>query len=569
VLIDDAVYLLFKQDSTSTTTSKACVQAAWGDIYVQTPGKHASTVADSGSLAKKQAQFLLSHMTMQAEASRFAVNNRVTFHPVDIFLIFATSFDREFFRGDAAAGTTSSVVAFAAGTVGAADMWIGKALHCVEGANKGEARVITDNDADSITVERAFTNAAGAGEEHQVRNTIYDVLPIGWGMGIDSNRIDVSAFEVLRETYLPGEEIDRFVLGVEGEFDIFKMLQEYILTPYGIALYPDTTTGKNTPCFMGQALANGVVDTYVSITDADIYDSGDIQHTFTNPVGMIKVEVRKTNYTGKIAMGFGEVESIYIRSAEIESAFTDDETETLEIKPLFDSERTVSPLLVRLYGLAMQYAIPPPVWTAPLDLSLWPQLHPGALVSITVANLVDSFAGARNWTTVIGRVLGMSLELKDKPVFSAQIELFFDTIAGGKIAPAATVTAKGNDANGDYFVVSTNAWTNNLAITTALSDADSWHFVTGDLIELRDVLGALKEAETIKGFGAAYTTGLANTTDGTRIYVVGAIASAIAAGDYVTFQPWQAGNTARMEGFAAYATAAGVLTGPDTAKEYA
>jgi hypothetical protein len=562
IAIGDSIYLLFKQDPTTATTNQSRVLASWADAYYVDPGQK-STSDSSESLAKKKATFLLNHWSLQKDFNRFVVNNYVTYHPIDIFLIFATSFDREFFRADTIAGSTTTVINFTVGTVGATNIWAGKALHCVEGANKGEARTIASNDADTITVDRAFSGAPAAAQEYQVRNSIYDVLPIGWGMGIDSNKIDIEEFEVLREKYFPGEEIDRFVLGAEGELDLQKFLQENILTPYGISLYFNIDTGKITPNNMGQAFDDGVVEDYEALTNADIIDVGDLSHSFTNPIGFVKLDIRKFLFHSEGGGGaFDKVETMYIRSDELESGFSDEETEVIKFKAMFDSERTVSPLIVRLYGLAAQYSIPPPVVPMTLDLAKYLNLYPGKFVSITLENVTNSYTGARNWTNVVGRVLDLRMQLKDQPVCTAKVEIFFGTVAGAKIAPAATVTAKGNDGDGDYFTVNTNDWANDN------STKDSYKFVTGDLIELRSVTGAWKESETIKGFGTAFTTGDASGTDGTRIYVVGAIASAIVAGDYVTFQPWSAANTARMDTYAAYADSAKTLAVTDPAKEY-
>ena len=112
-------------------------------------------------------------------------------------------------------------------------------------------------------------------------------------------------------------------------------------------------------------------------------------------------------------------------------------------------------------------------------------------------------------------------------------------------------------------MVNTEDFTNDSA------EKDAFYFRTGDLIELRTSAGAWKEFEEIKGFGTTFTTGLPDGTDGTRIYVVGTIAEAIVADDYVTFQTYSDNNTTRMDSYAAYADADEVLAVADAAKQYA
>jgi hypothetical protein len=88
----------------------------------------------------------------------------------------------------------------------------------------------------------------------------------------------------------------------------------------------------------------------------------------------------------------------------------------------------------------------------------------------------------------------------------------------------------------------------------SVSAVPSWYgFAVGDLIELRDATGSVKELEEIESFGAneASTPDDASTD---TVNVVGTIASAIATDDYITFQPWATATvTANMSNYCAQA----------------
>jgi hypothetical protein len=165
----------------------------------------------------------------------------------------------------------------------------------------------------------------------------------------------------------------------------------------------------------------------------------------------------------------------------------------------------------------------------------------------------------------VGRVLERGFFLNGgKLGFSASIEILAaQTI--GRIAPAAKVTSKGSDANGAYFVVED---TNFVADQT--NDKDWFYFAVGDRLDHRTADGATAGSWSIRaisGFGSNFASTPQAASD-SRVYVDGAIGSAITAGDYITFAAWSVSNTARMELYSAYATAAGALSGGDSAKRY-
>jgi hypothetical protein len=211
---------------------------------------------------------------------------------------------------------------------------------------------------------------------------------------------------------------------------------------------------------------------------------------------------------------------------------------------------------LRLTGLLGQYVVPPPVWSGPLDIELLFQLHPGKWVLInwnTPEYPTNPITGQRGWTNLIGRVTEMSIPTNGDLTFDVSIELF-QTILGGRIAPATQPTAKGSDANGNYFDVSANIYNANAPLFK-----DWFFWEVGDVLEWRDVNGARKAASsatgyTITGFG----TNFASTPDaatGNRIYVTEAITPAVTATDYLTFFPWSDAQANRKELYSALADA--------------
>jgi hypothetical protein len=175
----------------------------------------------------------------------------------------------------------------------------------------------------------------------------------------------------------------------------------------------------------------------------------------------------------------------------------------------------------------------------------------------------NPYSGIRGWSSLVGRVLSRSRDLK-KMLINVTIELLLENTIG-RLAPAAVVTSKGADGNGAYFVVEDSNF-----VAERDDDKDWWHFAVGDHLTHRDATGATKAAwamRSISGFGTNFVPD-PEDANSSRVYVDGAIGSAVAAGDYITFDAWAAGNTARMELYSAFATAAGALSGGDSARTY-
>jgi hypothetical protein len=523
-----------------------------------------------------------------------AQNGMETLNPVDVLCMFLFSTDREIARYDANGAATSMVVS-SASSFGVADQFIGCALHCVEGDNKFSARPITDNATDSCTVSPAFANAPADGNEYQIRNSVYDVLPVGWGLGCDCRMFDLDSIAKVRSTFLSRAVLGRFVLGDSGELDLWDLLKKNIMEPYGLYFYFDCSTRKIKLGYLCANLTDGVMYDYTSLSSSDFRSEGSLDHEFVPPIGRINLSVRGkedritsidagdySQIPGMAGLGRvsgqstttetrdagldGSKTTFTIRAVENENAFADTELDTLDLSAVFDTEDSAHFLVSRLSQLVSTYSVPPPCWQGQIDVAKYVDLALGSWVSMTWASFpTNPHTGARGWSSAAGRVLEKVLLLDSRALeFTATIEMHAEIGAFGLISPGSTVTAKGNDGNGDYFTVNDNDW-------TAEQDRKDWYgLAVGDLITWRSTTGVVvRSGMEITGFGTNFAS-TPETAVGSRVYVDDHGLDAVSSGDYLILDAWSANNTTNMDTFSAYADGAtGLLTGGDAARKYA
>ncbi len=526
-----------------------------------------------------EVRFLLDNRLDDSKRSRFTMpaaggGSIVSRNVVDVALMFMTSTNAEFVRDDAEAGSTTTNIVVS-GTPFAslgADYWAGYALFAVEDDNLGEARVITSSGDSNITVDEAFTNTPTTGAEYQVRNTIYDVLPIGWGMGIPHWKIDLDAWENMRDRYFAGANLGAFAIGDEDRLDLWKMLQDNIFRPFGILPYINRTTGKLSARHVGEVAPTGIDETYEAIGASDMLAIGDIDVVPRAPAGAIDLEVRgaatlpgyyqfylkfpDTRFINPLASG--PHAKVTIRSVELDTIFAADELSTLKVQAHLNDVDHVGYLSARLIAHLRRYANPPPEVEIQLNMSWILKLNIGEIYSLTDStrrNPINPYTGARGWSGLLARVVGLKISLsRSNPGVMARFQL----LNGGnqaRIAPAAAVSSKGSDGGGDYFQCADFTY----ALDESSGNEDWSRFGDNDRVDLRDATGAVKESEVING-----------TPAGGKIYVDGTIASSIAAGDYLTFSAWSSSNTDNMDKYVALGDASETLgSDPDDAKEYA
>ncbi len=560
------------------------------DVLVDPKGPDGEPMLE---LLSGDVRFLLDNIGDEASTSRFGVNNEVRRNPMDVLLAFLTSLPSELAIFDTH-GTPGSATAINTAEQYADNLFAGYALFCVEGANKGEARTITSHSWNGsrtqFVVESAFSNAPSAGEEYQVRNTIYDVLPVSWGMGLDQGKLDVDAAEELRDTRLAGATLGRFVLGTT-DIDLLEMLRKEICQAYGILMYMDRLTGKLTFRDVGETLTSGVVQTYTSLAQASILEVGDIDMGVSLPIASIKVKTRPEKQAivgltaGQYSPTWGEMgqetiwgilqnvdvnaepQTIELRSPELQDIYPEDKLEGVEISAMLNSLADLDFVLNLAHGRLRRYNTPPP--RLPLTVSydmLAYDLQPGAVLSITHNATLDPYSGTVGLSGRLGRILKSRILLdEDNPGVELEAELI-PAVAGARIAPALKVSSKGSDGFGAYFVCDATAY--------VADDTDGAHlyFAVDDYIELRSKAGVAQQSNLkITAFGtnqASTPAAGAGSYSSFRVYVNAAISPSIQVGDYLTFYATASFASSRAGLYSEYATSAGVVVTGSAARKY-
>jgi len=216
------------------------------------------------------------------------------------------------------------------------------------------------------------------------------------------------------------------------------------------------------------------------------------------------------------------------------------------------------------------YTKPPPETDMNFAFSHVFDVEAGALLLITLTRegVYDPYVGQSDWNAQVCRALSVTKDLGGFAV-RARVQIL-PAIDGGKIAPAFSNGLTGTMTKGTSPNSFLGDATTYVQVRNAFVHSDLSEFVAGDLLELRDVNGALKEGTfTIESFGSneAATPAAADTD---QINVVEAIASTMAAGDYLTFAPWSGSNNSNMNQFAAYGDATDEELGAgDSPKKFA
>lgn len=511
--------------------------------------------------------WLLDTLQDEAGPNRFTVNNIVRHNVIDQALIWMTSCDSEFFRADAAAaGTTTTVNFTAPGWM--TDQWVGYALHCVEGTNKGQARVITGNDADTITVDTAFSAATHVGNEYQIRNSIYDVLPWGWGLQIHNVDINIDAWEDLRDRYLPDAVVGKYAVGDDPETDYWDLLVENLFRPYGIMPYVNRATGKLKPRFIFSLTTDAAFETLTAVTDADLLPGSfeDLDLLPRQPVTAIEITTRQS---GQPLVSEGGGPLLTIRAGDAELHYDANERGKMEITALLNDEDSLGELGAMHVARLRDLVKPCYESTIYLHNRLMLLVQAGSLLSITstACAVRDPYTNTAGLSSRPARVLSSRVRVEPggETLVECRVQLL-DPVDSARVAPACDVTSKGAVGPDEYFVID---WDNYVDEPVAYTVTDFMLFRAGDRVELRDVTGALKEGPfTIVDFGSNHSSD-PTTADQPWIFLLEVIASAIVAGDYLTFYQWDNSSTANMELYSAYADVTDEELGAgDAPKEY-
>lgn len=548
-----------------------------------------SLVLESGHIRKPpggtKVRFLLDSWPDSYDFNRFQIQRQIPTHPIDYALMFMLSTDNEYEVFDAAASSTSSVIKTSGLVSGLYD---GFALFAVEDDNKFYARTITSNTTTDITLEDAFPSSPTVGKEYQIRNSVYDVLPLGWGMGIQNSKIDVDSFLNVKEQ-IPTAKIDKFILGMDAKIDLWEFVQENLLKPFGVLTYFDFDTRKISARLIGDIPQDGIITDYPTIDTDDIYRVGDIDFSEHEPIGTVTLELRQSLngvirsvmfdfYDGTAAlpreldypasMSGGTVKAV-IRADEYQYFLGEERTSGVTIKAPLNSIASMDHLTIRAKALLARHALQLGVIDLDVDFALKDDLIVGApLVISSLPQAADQNLGVRGFTHVLGRVIARELSPDSPTTMRVSVELHESTTYG-KIAPACRLasTYNGSDGTSHWFVVNPTAY------VSESGDNDMHKFAVGDRIIVRKKTGepytgtTATSIYTIRSFGAndsATPTGASTNI----IRVTTAIGGTPGADDYLTLAPWSSSNTARMEEYAAYAGSDGTLEPSDAGRRY-
>ena len=573
---------LWKQDDDSASWVQIVVEASNYDL-----GQDYASVFD----VRTEISFLLDNYHDDKKYNRFTVNNAVRRNPVDVLLIFLTTMNGEFLKFDRVGAASATVID--SGLAMVENEWVGYALHCVESisGNLGDSRIIASNTAGGvITLDRPLTVAGfTVGDEYQIRNTLYDVLPFGWGMGIHNDHIDVDSFESVRDQYLGTEAVSGFAIGDADRIDMWDLLTANLARPYGFLVYVSRSSGKLSCRYVGEVAAqDGVGESYVVISADDILSFGEIETVPEAQLSKIELRVRSTRTASirpvpraqkfvKIAGGAGAWYddgwdyaeqsfstpgvsstglSIPIELVESESSEDSRDQTVMVVNAMFITAEEAGPLVERMIGRLSQESRVRSKCKIRVNNSFFPKIESGQIVIVsdtTRWNPANPFTASRGWSSVVCRVVSDNLSFAN-PGMELTLQII-GSITAAKIAPSADADGKATAGYGDYFSVHFGADSADFAIDKDTLDWD--HFAVADRLELRDATGLINTSGggpsvfTIASFGSNESSTPAGASDG-RINVNETILQTVAAGDYLCFATSSGSNTANMNEYAAY-----------------
>ena len=471
---------------------------------------------------------------------------------------------------------TATTINFAS-TIGYANQWAGYALHATEDSNIGEARVIVSNTTTSITVDTPFSSTPAASKEYQVRNTIYDVLPIGWGLGVPNEDIDLDSFERVRNTHLTDASLGNFALTLDKELDLWSLLKQNVAVPFNLFLYQNRTNGKLSCEYVAETIANYTATTIPTITSDMILDFSPIDLVPRAAVSHITIETRNANQTyieaaqvdnrfaGRTGSGTNPFvdndheHTITIRSDELDQVFDDSTLGSLSFSAKLNDTDSIGDLAARMTSRLRREARPAPEVDLLLNLSKLTTLQVGQLIKITDTDTFKPFnpyTGTRGFSQVVCRVLSLNIQLEGTPGLRVRVQILNEANTA-LVAPACAVSSYSSGT----FQIDVSQF--------AQAGGESWDYLfVGDRLELRDKNGAFKVAPLIISSFGANLSPLPSGASTDEINITTSPALTIATGDYLTFASYSASNTTNMDDYAAYADASTeLLSGGDVAKE--
>jgi hypothetical protein len=580
-----------------------------GEIAAEWSGQHDAALFAGGAAVA----LCLDNVSDDYELSRFQINHVVKRNPIDVLLMFMLTMPGEFdyLIRTSSSGKDTITDSSKAWTV---DEWAGYAAfvcqYTINNSNCFSTRRIESNTSDTLVLAEDLPATIAASTTMQIRNSIYDCLPFGWGLGIPWQRVDIEAFEQMRADYFSSASLGKFIIGTQAEMDIIEFLTENILRPYGIVLTLDRTTSKIKPVYVGSgAGSDGLTrQALVDVTKADIIDVGGMEYRpmraktrgliNTRPVARmtvsrsykrhdIKIKGEYINATlmtvftedGKekrrlpeFIPGLAEQVQIAIHPGNdmvVEAITENSDDTTLEIDAMLHTEDNLGGVDAAVIARLRRLAVPPPFCQIILSTAvLSNNIFPGSFLKINFADApVNPYYNERGWEDLVVRVAGIEYDLGGGRL-TCQCEVLGIQINSGMIAPACLADSQSAiAATPAYIGVSdTIAYTFSRLVRyqypfghASYAFHKDWQmFHVGDVIEIRDSDGSTRQTGlVITSFGSNAISDPYGTVGTPRINVDAALTVTIASDDYITYAAWSTSNSTDQDEYLATVTNAG------------
>lgn len=373
--------------------------------------------------------------------------------------------------------------------------------------------------------------STGKGTNYVAGKRIYDVLPFGWGMGIDVDRVDVLGIE---QAALQTPEL-RFG-GIIDSSQNFPEFAKNLLAPlgyFGVTLVGDLWTVRYLTPPLPDALVRTINENNLISGTAPVW-SANVQGCVQQVVYQFEKDIIADNYN-----------HIHVEIFDDALVYTKGEGKILSYEmPLCYPAGSQVPgaphspginvdsfLLRRSDFYRQRYSRPPPLIAVVVDYS-YIDLEPGDLVYLSHQNLPDPVSGTRGIANAVCEVVSKSLDERAKVVNLTLLMTGYQVtkyryIGTGlelqTVTSTTNITAKANSFTLPTYVKKDGtSWPQTDVLVYGGDENQHAAFYTGQPVAVVDPNFNLRGNTTINTF---------NTS--TRVVTLGSAVSGMQIGDYI------------------------------------
>jgi len=369
-------------------------------------------------------------------------------------------------------------------------------------------------------------------------------LPVGYGLGIPSNKIDFESFiKIKNET--PDFLFKSFFIGHEAQ-PVREIISEQILRPIGA--YITTETGHislrmPTIPLKDEAVANWDDDVVLSKRAGDRRRVADMKASQDVSKIATTVNFKVRNASGGFSTqtfndvgfeGWSVGRSYYARDEKPLEFFV----------PSIRIEG--SEAFVKRLGMRKLFRFRRPMWklSVPTGLDQYAKT-PGDLVGVTHAELPDTEDGTRGWTSVACEITDREISVNEGGVGLGFKLLAFTTTRVGRVSASGYTTGlSGPDGSGDYTLdIAENVYTDPHSVG-GLPTTDAASFRAGDAVTLQNLDGS---------DAAATATQIVQSVSSTQVVIDGNFSSALATGLVLIFADRASAVSDQHDGYVYFA----------------